>query len=354
MQASQLQRILDNLNTAVLALDGELRLTWLNAAAEMMLEVSARQLVGQPFARLLIPDNPLLETLRLALDNGQPYTARGLRLDSAAGKSVTVDCTVSPFIDSAGDTELIVELNQVDRLMRLAREDALLAQHEANRAVLRGMAHEIKNPLGGLRGAAQLLEKELSDRELKEFTRIIIHEADRLRNLVDRMMGSSRPLKSETVNLHRVLEHVRRLIEAEYPHGVRIERDYDPSLPECQGDPDQVTQAILNVVRNSAQAFKDAGTIRLRTRIERQVTIGHIRHRLAVRVDIEDDGPGIPEALMERIFFPMVTSKAEGTGLGLPIAQDIINRHGGLIACRSEPGHTIFSIYLPVENGHEQ
>jgi len=352
MQASRLQRVLDNLSTAVLTLDAGFKLSWMNAAAETMLEVSSRQAVGLPFARLLAPEHPLLETLHLALDNNHPYTTRGLRLDSATGHQITVDCTVSP-LQERGHVELIIELNQVDRLMRLAREEALLSQHQANRAVLRGMAHEIKNPLGGLRGAAQLLERELSNRELKEFTRIIIHEADRLRNLVDRMMGASKPMRNESVNLHQVLEHVRRLIEAEFPHGVHIERDYDPSLPEVAGDADQITQAFLNVVRNSAQAFEERGTIRVRTRVERQVTIGHIRHRLGVRIDIEDDGPGIPESMMERIFFPMVTNKPEGTGLGLPIAQDIINRHGGLIACTSEPGHTTFSVYLPVENGNE-
>jgi two-component system nitrogen regulation sensor histidine kinase GlnL len=259
---------------------------------------------------------------------------------------------VTPLADAGPDGALLVELTQVDRLRRLARDESMLERQAANRAVMRGLAHEIKNPLGGLRGAAQLLERELPDKSLKEYTRIIIHEADRLRNLVDRMMGPHKPLKKQPVNIHEILEHVRKLMLVEVPVGLTLERDYDPSLPEFEGEPEQLIQAVLNIVRNSAEAIQHQGVIHLRTNIERNFTIGQKRHRLALRADIEDSGPGIPEEIQEHIFYPMVTSKPGGTGLGLSIAQDIIAKHGGLIECHSRPGHTVFSIYLPLENGH--
>jgi two-component system nitrogen regulation sensor histidine kinase GlnL len=237
--------------------------------------------------------------------------------------------------------------------MRLARDENMLDRQAANRAVMRGLAHEIKNPLGGLRGAAQLLERELPDKSLKEYTRIIIHEADRLRNLVDRMMGPHQPLKKKPVNLHEILEHVRKLMLVEVPVGLTLERQYDPSLPEFKGEPEQLIQAVLNIVRNSAEAIEYKGVIHLRTRIERSFTIGQKRHRLVLRTDIEDNGPGIPEEIREHIFYPMVTAKPGGTGLGLSIAQDIVTKHGGLIECDSRPGLTVFSIYLPLENGYD-
>jgi two-component system nitrogen regulation sensor histidine kinase GlnL len=247
---------------------------------------------------------------------------------------------------------LLVELMQVDRLMRLARDENMLERQAANRAVMRGLAHEIKNPLGGLRGAAQLLERELPDPALKEYTRIIIHEADRLRNLVDRMMGPHKPLNKRPVNIHEILEHVRKLVLVEVPAGLTLEREYDPSLPDLLGEPEQLIQAVLNIVRNSAEAIQHKGVIRLRTAIERNFTIGQKRHRLVLRADIVDNGPGIPEEIREHIFYPMVTAKPGGTGLGLSIAQDIVTKHGGLIECDSRLGQTVFSIFLPLENEH--
>jgi two-component system nitrogen regulation sensor histidine kinase GlnL len=213
-----------------------------------------------------------------------------------------------------------------------------------------GFYKEIKNPLGGLRGAAQLLERELPDSALKEYTGIIMEEADRLRALVDRMIGPSRPLRRARTNLHQVLEHVRNLIQAEHPQGIRVERVYDPSLPELQADRDQLIQAVLNIARNAVEAMNGAGRLRLRTAVERRFTIGQRCHRLVLRADIEDEGPGIATELLDRIFYPMVTGKAQGSGLGLSIANDIVSKHGGLIECRSRPGCTVFSVYLPLEN----
>lgn len=216
---------------------------------------------------------------------------------------------------------------------------------------MRGLAHEIKNPLGGLRGAAQLLEQELTDKALKEYTRIIIHEADRLRNLVDRMIGPYQPLKHHPINVHEVLEHVRRLMLVEVPVGLSIERNYDPSLPPLMGDREQLIQAVLNIVRNSVQAMNHQGTVRLRTRIERQLTIGNKRHRLALRVEIEDNGAGIPEELQEHIFYPMVTGRADGTGLGLDRAGHHQQaRRADRI--QQPPAADHFTIYLPLELSH--
>jgi two-component system nitrogen regulation sensor histidine kinase GlnL len=349
---AQAQRILESLNTAVLVVDDELCLRSINPAGEMLFAVSARQILGTSLDELL-PHNPaLLDALRLAVATGHPYTEHGLALTLPNRSELHIDSTVTPLVGESGRTELLMEWLPVDRLLRLAREENMLDQHAVTRAVIRGVAHEIKNPLGGLRGAAQLLERQLPDPALREYTRIIIHEADRLRNLVDRMVGPNAPLKKQPVNIHQVFEHVRSLLLAEIPEGIAIRRDYDPSIPEFVADQEQLIQAVLNVVRNAAQALNYSGTISLRSRIERQFTLGQRRHRLVLRAEIEDNGPGVPEDLREHIFYPMVTGRPEGTGLGLSITQVIIHQHGGTIECISRPGQTLFRIYLPLENGH--
>lgn len=227
-----------------------------------------------------------------------------------------------------------------------------MAHQEASRELIRGLAHEIKNPLGGLRGAAQLLEGELANPEHREYTQVIIREADRLQNLVNRLLGPNRPPDKCALNIHEVVEHVRQLVTAELPPHLHILRDYDPSIPSVHGDREQLIQVLLNIVRNGMQALQSRdgrGFITLRTRTQRQVTIGAVRHRLAIRIDIEDDGPGVPAEMIDRIFYPMVTSRPEGSGLGLPIAHYLVRRHDGMIECRSQPGETVFSIYLPLE-----
>jgi two-component system nitrogen regulation sensor histidine kinase GlnL len=349
--SSVCQRVVENLSTAVLVLDDGLRLRWMNPAAEMLLEVSAKQVVGQALAELLPRGRRYVTPLHRILERGDPVTGRGLRVMLPHARAVTLDWTVSVLL-AEGQRELLLELNQVDRLLRLTREEARLEQLMANRAVIRGLAHEIKNPLGGLRGAAQLLERALPDAALKEYTRIIIHEADRLRNLVDHLVGPNRPLNRQPTNIHQVFERVRSLILAEVPRGLVIERDYDPSVPELLGDAEQLIQAALNIVRNAAQAMHNEGVIRLRTRIERQFTIGHKRHRLVLRAEVQDNGPGIADDVIDRMFYPMVTGRPEGTGLGLSIAQAIVHQHGGLIQARSRPQCTVFTIYLPLEHGY--
>lgn len=343
------QQIFENLNTAVLAFDLDFHLVAINPAGENLLQVSARSIFGKDLERLLPDSAPLQNILEQAHTHMQTFTARGLHLSLAGGKQIRVDCAVSPILKSRQTTGLLVEMNQIDHLLRLTRDENAQDRQEANRAILKGLAHEIKNPLGGLRGAAQLLERELTTPELKEYTRIIIHEADRLRNLVDRMMGPMQPLKREPLNIHAVLEHVRKLLVVENPASLTIRHDYDPSVPEFIGDKEQMIQTILNIARNAVQAMESKGNVIFRTRIIRQFTIGQKRHRLVLSCEIEDNGPGIPSDIQEQIFYPMVTGRPEGTGLGLAIAQDIVSNHGGLIEMCSHPGQTIFTLYLPLE-----
>ncbi|MGA7800055.1 MAG: nitrogen regulation protein NR(II) [Gammaproteobacteria bacterium] len=342
-------RILDGLSTAVLVFDHHLRLAYLNPGGEMLLAHSARHAISLPLDELLLDGHTLAERMAQALETSHPYTEREVRLVLLDGRAITVDCSVTPLIEPGLDPQVLVELLQVDRHLRIAREEGLIAQNQAARALVRGLAHEIKNPLGGLRGAAQLLERELGDEGLKEYTRIIIGEADRLQNLMNRMLGPRSLPAKVAVNIHQVLEHVRSLVEAEGGENLLVERDYDPSIPDLDADPDMLIQAVLNIVGNAAQAVEYRGTITLRTRALRQFTIGQKRYKLVVRVDVVDNGPGIPPDMMEHIFYPMVTGRAEGTGLGLSIAQSLVSLHDGLIECSSQPGQTEFTILLPLE-----
>lgn len=347
------RRLLDNLHTGVLLLDTDLIVRYLNPAAEMLLSTSASRVIGQPLPRYFFDDEDVRSALQQCIREGHPFTRREAHLALGPDHEVTVDYSVSLLVEPGVAPSLLVEMQSLDRLLRISREDALIHAHQATRALVRGVAHEIKNPLGGIRGAAQLLERALPDPELSEYTRVIIDEADRLRNLVDRMLGPRRPLQLAEMNVHECLEHVRQLIEAEHPGQVHIERDYDPSLPELVADRDQLIQVLLNLVRNAVEALVDAGTpdptVTMRTRILRQFTIGAERHRLVARIDIEDNGPGVPEDLSETLFYPMVSGRAAGTGLGLSIAQSIVSQHHGLIECNSHPGKTVFTLLLPME-----
>jgi two-component system, NtrC family, nitrogen regulation sensor histidine kinase GlnL len=341
--------LLENLTTAVMVLDDRLCVSYLNPSAEMLFEISLGRVVGLPLDALVRDDAGLRTSLEHSLHSGHPFTEREHLLKPIHGKEATVDLTVTPVTETHQPRQLLVELVQVDRQLRISREENLLSQHAATRALVRGLAHEIKNPLGGLRGAAQLLEKELPDPALHEYTRIIIGEADRLQALVDRMLGPNSVPRKQALNLHEVLEHVRSLVTAEASPGVRIETDYDPSIPELRADRDLLIQAILNIARNALQAVGESGRIVLRTRVRRQYTLGHVRHKLVARIQVIDDGPGIPEEMHERIFYPMVSGRDGGTGLGLSIAQSLINQHGGLIECTSRPGKTVFSLLIPLE-----
>ena len=342
------QRILESLNSAVLLFDESMRLKYVNPAAETLFSVSARHLLNQPYQALIQESADLEFQLEEAFQSGRPFTRHEVSLDLGNDNHVMVDFTAVPLIEPGCATEILVELHSVDRLLRISREENQLAQQEATQKILRGLAHEIKNPLGGLRGAAQLLERQLDSEDLKEYTQVIIDEADRLQKLVNRILGPNNLPNKRSINIHHVLEHIRSLLLAEGKSNVSIVRDYDPSIPEFQADPDQLIQAFLNITRNAYQALDEEGTITLRTRIERKYTLGKQRYDLVARIEIIDNGPGIPEDILDKIFFPMVTGRAEGTGLGLSIAQSLIQQHDGLIEVISVPGGTVFTVLLPI------
>ncbi|HSP58217.1 MAG TPA: nitrogen regulation protein NR(II) [Halomonas sp.] len=345
------QRLMEHLTTAVLLLDAQLRVRWMNPAAEALLALSLSRVEGLSLTALLGQEH-IGEVLKKARDAYHPFTQREARLLMATGEALTVDYTVSPL----SADELLLEIEPRDRLLRISREEALQSRQETIKILARGLAHEVKNPLGGIRGAAQLLERDLDDPGLKEFTRIIVEEVDRLRDLVDSMLGPNRVSHHEALNIHKVLERVRSLLIVEQPR-VHIERDYDPSLPDLTGDESQMIQAVLNVARNAVEAMTEAGTehprLTLRTRARRQFTLGAERHRLVCEVGMTDNGPGIPAALRDTLFYPMVSGRAEGSGLGLSIAQSILHQHHGLIECESTPGKTEFRLLIPLENRHD-
>ena len=345
------QRVLDNLHSVVLLFDAELRLRYINPAGEMLFAISAPRLRGLPMVELLHIDDQMVAALQDVLASGHPITRHEQKLSLLAQQEITVDMIVTALHNEQSGKELMIEMNRLDRLLRISRDENLLAQQKATRELLRGLAHEVKNPLGGLRGAAQLLEKELHDESLKEYTRVIIDEADRLQTLVNRILGPNSMPNKKSINIIEVLERVRALLMAERTSSVEILRDYDPSIPELNADPDQLIQAMLNIVRNACQAMEWHGEIRMRTRVLRKCTIGQINYRLAVCIEIIDNGPGVPDDIKQQIFFPMVTGRAEGTGLGLSIAQSLIQQHGGLIEFDSTPGETTFSIILPITAG---
>jgi two-component system nitrogen regulation sensor histidine kinase GlnL len=347
-------QILDNLKTAILLVEPNLTVNYINPAAESLLAVSDQRIHGEAVTKLFHEREDTLVKLLDAINNCEAYTKRETVLTLRSGTEITVDYAVTPVTENRR-TSLIIELQPLDRLIRISREEGLLSSQQNSQALIRGIAHEVKNPLGGLRGAAQLLARELNDPKLHDYTNIIIEEADRLRNLVDTMLGPHRVPEKQKTNIHEVLERVRQLVEAENEGNIHIIRDYDPSIPDILGDREQLIQAFLNVVRNAQQALRqesasDRPTIIIRTRTIRQLTIGSKRHRLVCSTDIIDNGPGIPAGLRASIFLPMVSGRAQGTGLGLSIAQSILYQHKGLIECSSEPGNTVFSLHIPVEH----
>lgn len=346
--------MLDSISTGILALDSDLRVTALNAAGQVLLETSESRCIGLHADKLVFHSSEWLDLLTQVHESKSPHAGRSIALTLLSGQEVHVDIIITPFSEDGTDSGLLVELMAVDRLLRISRDESQLHAQETSRAVIRGLAHEIKNPLGGVRGAAQLLARELPNEELAEYTRIIIREADRLRDLVDRLLGPNRQLDPQPLNIHEILEHVRNLIAAESDNRVTIIRDYDPSLPDVPCDKAQLIQAVLNIMRNALQAAPNPREceIILRSRSQRQFTVGTQVHRLVCRVDIIDNGPGIPAELQSSVFAPMVTGRADGTGLGLSIAQSIIHLHGGVLECESCPGETRFTFYLPMENQH--
>lgn len=354
------QMLLDNLSTSVLLLNSALEIIYLNASAESLLAISANRICGASAESFFAGSDIQTGALRRAMNTGRAFTERKATVFLPDQSQIIVDYSVTPILRD-NQRMLLIELQGMDRILRINREEALINAHKTSKNLIKGLAHEIKNPLGGIRGAAQLLAAELesTDPELREYLDIITSEAERLSKLVDRMLGPNKPSRMAAVNIHAVTEQVAALVKAETRGELPIIRDYDPSIPDIIGDKEQLIQAVLNVARNAMQSLAAAemigkgGTLRLRTRIQRHFTIGKKHHRVVCRLDIIDNGPGIPGEIAERIFYPMISGRAEGTGLGLSITQSAINLHDGLIECDSRRGHTQFIIYLPVESDYE-
>ena len=340
---------LELLATAVILLTDELGISYANPAAENLFELSKRQLVGHSAGSVFGEAPALFQAIDKALASGASYTEQELELGVAGKLKLHLSCTVS-VVDTPGPT-LLLEFRHIDQQLKIAREERLLEQQQANRDLIRSLAHEIKNPLGGIRGAAQLLEHELDRPQLIEYTQVIIGEADRLQTLVDRLLTPHRLPKFRRTNIHELLVRVGSVLQAEFPQ-ILIHSDFDISLPEFEADPEQLTQALFNIVRNAAQALQGISgvrEIRLRTRVARGITLAKRRHRLALALSVEDNGPGVPEAIRDKIFFPLVSGREGGSGLGLTIAQTFIAQHNGAIECESVPGHTVFTVLLPLE-----
>ena len=336
----------------MLLLDRDLKVKYINPAGEMLFEMSNRRMEGMDIRELMgqVPD--LIRDVEESFESGDPFTQREIELTLPNRRAIQAECIVTPLLDvkdrsNTNNRSVLIELNNLNRGIKMSREENQVAQSNAMRTMIRGLAHEIKNPLGGLRGAAQLLERELQDEGQKEFTKIIIGEADRLRNLVNRLLGPNTLPKREKVNIHEITERVAQILSVDKAAQVEITHDYDPSIPEIEVDRDQLIQALLNIGVNALDAVGEKGKIKFVTRTRRQITIGQQLHKLVCEIQIIDNGKGIPEDMIETIFFPMVTGRAEGSGLGLSISQSLIQQHGGIIQCQSEPGHTVFRVHLP-------
>jgi two-component system, NtrC family, nitrogen regulation sensor histidine kinase GlnL len=346
--------LLDAMVTSVFLLDQELRVRYLNAAAQTLIGMGSNQALGRLVAELTRGAESLLPLFERARKGGEGVVQRELAWPAPGGVDRILDCAVTQVVLGQDSVRLLLEIEDITQHRRLTRENALLAQLGGSRLMVRQLAHEIKNPLGGLRGAAQLLERELLDPALREYTRVIISEADRLTNLLDSMLGPGRPPAKQLINVHELLERVYHLLRSEAPAGVTIDRDYDPSLPPLTVDPNHIIQAMLNLGRNAIQALSGATVtaprLTLRTRAESNASVGAHRHRLVASIQFEDNGPGVLNEIRETIFYPLVSGRADGTGLGLGIAQDLVSRHGGLIEFDSTPGRTIFLISLPMDS----
>ena len=347
--------LLDNLTTAIILLDKDLHVIYINPAAEALLETSDRHSHNTYIGDVLLNVKELVKALKSVKDNGITFIARKVKLVKANTNRMTVDYSASRLIYE-NDTYIMLEIQELDRSYNISRKEMLISNHETTLGLVRGLGHEIKNPIGGIRGAAQLLAEELTDNNLKDYTNVIIEEADRLVGLIDRLTGQYQKPALQQLNIHEVLERVYNLVIAETRGSIEVEKDYDPSIPEITGDIAQLIQAVLNIVRNAMQSLTESEPavknpkIILRTRTVNHVTIGPVMHKLVAKIEIIDNGPGIKQELFENIFYPLISGRANGTGLGLSLSQNILKNHNGLIECDSHEGETCFTISLPLSN----
>lgn len=327
--------------------DAQSHVGYMNPAAELLLGQSRRRAAGRRMDQLGPGLDDLQSLIQRAAHAGQPFgQTLNLELPQAEHPTQMVSCRVAPCPTAPG--WLVLELLDASPWWQLDREQALLAQRSASRRIIRQLAHEVRNPLGGLRGAAQLLERQLTEDELREYTEVIIAEADRLVALTDSLLGPTHVPRQVDVNLHETTERVLVLMESDNPE-ITFTRDYDPSLPTLRADPDQLVQALLNLVRNAVQAAGNQGAVSLRTRALTGHVVGGRRHRLVASVEVEDNGSGVPAEIADALFYPLVSGREQGSGLGLPLAQDLVSRNGGLVEFESEPGRTVFTMRFPLE-----
>ena len=339
--------ISEHLTTAVMLLDAQLTVRYFNTACCAVLGLGEKRLSEQYFPDLFLHCDITAQHFTSALSSKQGFGVSDVQAVLVDGRHLLLDISVT--LCETPVEHLLLELRQVDQQRKISLENLQQHQHLVARELIRGLAHEIKNPLGGLRGAAQLLEESLPE-ELTEYTQLIIAQADRLRNLVDRLLGPYRPAQRTRSNLHQMIEQVRQLAIMDNPGQVQFNRDYDPSIPDFAFDPELLEQALLNIVRNAQQALDhtENPVISLQSRVLHQHTLHGKRYKLVALIRVIDNGPGIPTEIKDTLFYPMVSGKAGGTGLGLSIAQTLIHQHGGWIDCDSWPGHTEFTLYLPI------
>lgn len=338
--------IFDNMVTSIIMIDQSFNVKMTNPASEQLFELSAKRMLGSHLTTLYRQLSSSLALFEQALKTNQGFTDNLAMVDCHDLRRITVDLCVTPILYQE-TIHLLLEFRQVDQQQRISTEMHQLTQQQLAKDLVKGLAHEIKNPLGGLRGAAQLLDRQLSD-DNREYTQMIIEQADRLNNLVERLLGPNKHHHHSSHNIHQVLEKILQLVSIELPSGIHIERDYDPSIPDITIDAEQIQQSLLNIIQNAIQALGNSGEIKIVTRVVNQVTINAKRHRLAIEIKIIDNGPGIPEELKNALFYPMVTGRADGTGLGLSITQTLIQQHQGRVDFVSRPGFTEFTVTIPV------
>lgn len=347
LKLSYQQTLANQLVTAVLILDDKLNICYLNPAAEALLVKSMNKLYGCPFDLIFAKTSINKTRLKQLLATGQEFTDSDIIIEFSESHRFTAEITASS-VEFERIPHVLLEFKQIDQQKQISLEVFQQQQWIAARDLIKGLAHEIKNPLGGLRGAAQLLNKELNA-EQQEYTEMIIEQADRLTNLVDRLLGPNQLPEIQEYNIHSVLEKVNQVVSYSNEQNITLRRDYDPSIPNIECDQEKIQQAVLNIVNNAIQAIGKDNTITLKTRIASNKTINGKRMRLAAQISIIDDGPGIPSKIQDTLFYPMVSGRSNGTGLGLSIAQTLVNQHHGKLSCHSRPGHTEFIILLPLK-----
>ena len=350
MKGDFFQEVLGGLTTAVLWLDAEQKIQFMNVAACELFQLGQNRVVNRDW-RLLLPD------LDVTLDGDyeQKLTIHEYPISSPGMDKIRVSCTISPYeLDS--NKGWLIELYDNERHHRIVEEDERWHQYEAGNLLVKTLAHEVKNPLAGILGATQLLQKRhQGDHKDQAFLDVISKEVTRLKNLVDRMLGPEKSSNRELHNIHDVIRYVLQVVQGEKPESVSIKLDYDPSIPDIEMDFDAMVQALMNLIKNGIQAMQNTGGfLTIKTRVEHKFTLGSTTYPLVAAITIKDEGEGIPENVFDSIFYPMVTSKKEGTGLGLPVSQNVVRQHGGLIVAESEPGNTVFSVYLPLKTKEDE